>query len=695
MTCIRKEHIQDLKDDLKAKGYSLASLHKYAPESADRVKYLGQFFNNTAEAEYFNNKYEKYLLEKQKTSLREWAQKGTKKGMTADSTKTLIEKIDGLKKVLKPSDKPILNGLVKQKLGFTITPEYAKGIYDTYNTYKNNLAAVLKNHPDYMEMDGDAANEILTRQIKEGKGDVYELAKSLVALKEAYQDAKIAADEKTKTATSWGKTRNAIEKFAGTLKSLKATLDLSALRQLSAAIATGGKMTKAALRGYGFGVKMAGVALKDPKFAQQLVDMYILTRPNSLNGLYRKLGVDVGFKEEAFPETFVGKGLEKTKVFPASEVAFTGAIQMARASMADELIKQYDGDLGAMKADGLGDYVNQITGRGKVHVKWNGDTQSLVNILFFAPKFLAARIRTITDLQYIVTGKTKIEQARAKTALRNMMFYVLLPMLLKAISRAMDPDDTHGDDAWERFMSAFDPRTSEFGKWRFGDTRIDMSFGLGALYTVAARGLTRTTISSKGVKKDTTWGDVLSSFLEGKMSPALHTIENIRSATFGSGKDFMGRPITLESAILDAASPITLQQLIELYQNKDNLQSPAAAGAGMFLDFFGISTNTYEPTSRDIGKSKEFLHEEEVLAWNANRPTSDINPAPNSSIMTKLSGKKQEKAIEEFKSLYNKRITALVKSPAYKRMTNDKKVEAFKEVRNSVNKDIKKKYNLK
>lgn len=695
MTCINPQHIKDIENDLKAQGYSLARLNKFKPNTAERLAYLDQFLNNRKESEFLNNKIESYLLKNQKTNLKEWARNAKKKGVTADSTKTLIEKIDSLKKVLKPSDKEVLNGLVKQKLGFTVTAEYAKGIYDTYNTYKNNLAAVMKNRPNYMKMSGEEVNALLEEQIAAGEGDILELGKSLVALKEAYQDAKIAADEKEKNSTTWGKTRNKIEKFAGTLKSLKATLDLSALRQLSAAIATGGKISKGAIEGYKFGIKMAKVALNDPKFAQQLTDMYILVRPNSLNGMYRKLGVDVGFKEEAFPETFVGKALEKTKVFPASEVAYTGAIQMARANIADILIAQYEGDLGALKADGAGDFVNQITGRGKVHVKWNGDSQSLINVLFFAPRFLAARIRTITDLQYLATGQNEIEKMRGKSALRNAMFYILVPMMLKAFNRAIDPEDEHGDTAWERFMSAFDPRTTEFGKWRFGETRIDMSFGLGSLYTVVGRGLTRQSMSSKGVVKDTTWGDVLAAFFEGKMSPALHTIENIRSMTVGNGKDFMGQPITMESMFLDAIMPISAQQVVELYQEKDTLESPTAAVAGIALDFFGISSNTYEPSDRDLGKSKEFMKEEERLAWSVNRPTSDIRPAANSSIMTKLSGKKQEKAVEEFKDLYNKRINALIKSSAYKRMPDDKKVAAFKEVRNSVNNDIKKKYNLK
>lgn len=696
MTCIRKEHIQDLKKDLKDNGYSLAGLHKYKTESADRIAYLEKFFNNKKEAEFFNNKYENYLLKKQKSNLKEWAKKSAKKGITADNTKTLIEKIDSLKKALKPSDKPILNGLVKQKLGFTVTPEYAKSVYEAYNNYKNNLATVMKNHPDYMKMSGEDANKLLDEQIQAGGGDLYDLGLSLVKLKKAYQEAKLGADTVEKTKTAMGKVGLAVEKFAGMLKSLKATADLSGLRQLSAAIATGGKISKSALKGYKFGVQMAGkVFTENPELAQDLVDMYILTRPNALNGMYRKLGIDVGLKEEAFPETMVGKVLEKTKVLPASEIAFTGAIQMTRANIADVMIEQYNGDLGAMKADGVGDYVNQLTGRGKVHLKWNGDTQSLINVFFFAPKWLAARIRTITDLQYVVTGKTQIEKMRAKTALNNAMFFVLLPMLIKALARAFDPDDPHGDDALERFLSAFDPRSSDFGKFRMGETRIDMTFGMAGLYTAVARGMSLSTISTKGVKKDTSWADVLSSFFDGKLSPAIRTVLDLQSLGWGDGKGFGGKPITLTNMVIDAVTPITFQSVIELYQEKDNLQSPTAAAAGIMLDFFGIGANTYAPSEKDIGKSKEFMHEEERLAWNIDRATSDIRPAATSSIMTKLDGKQQEKAVEEFKKLYNDEATKLIKSSAYKKLDDEGKKEALKKVRNEVNKVIKKKYHLK
>jgi hypothetical protein len=208
-------------------------------------------------------------------------------------------------------------------------------------------------------------------------------------------------------------------------------------------------------------------------------------------------------------------------------------------------------------------------------------------------------------------------------------------------------------------------------------------------------------VSSKGVVKDTTWQDVLGAFLEGKLSPGARFLKDIQSAAWGSGKGFGGEEITTLGVLGDAFIPITFQGLgdivdIDLKEKSVDLgPSALTATLGLALDFVGVSANTYDTSSRDKGKSKEFIKEEERLAWNANRPTSDIRPAANSALRTKLSGAKQEKAIAEFQNLYNKNITKLIKSPKYKRMSEDEKVAAFKKVREDANKAIKKKYGLK
>ena len=716
MTCINPQHIKDIENDLKSQGSSLARVAVKYPTTEARLAYFDKFVNNRQESEFLNNKIEHYILENQKSNLREWAKRANKKGVKGDNTKDLLEKIDSLKKVIDPKkDKELLNGLIKQKLGFTLTKDYAKNIYDMYNTYKNNLAAVMKNHPDYMTLSGEKANDILQEQLKAGSGDVLELGKSLVKLKAAYEDARLAAEERQRYANVTNKIHLGAKKagkflttVTGFLKSMKATADLSAPRQLSAGVWAGdlsdAKFAKAAWKNYKKSWQLwwnTSFGKMKPEEARAIVDMMVLTRPNALNGTYRKVGVDVGLQEEAFPETWAGKKLEKFKMLPASEAAYAYATQVTRADWADMYIEQYKGDLSAMKADKMGEFVNQITGRGKLHIKWNDDTASAINALLFAPRFLAARIRTITDLQYLITGQTKIEQERGKVALRNAIAYLVIPSLIKAIARALDPDDPHGETAWERARSVLDMRSSEFGKFRIGNTRIDASFGMGALYTAAIRGITQKSVSSKGVVKDTTWQDVLGAFFEGKLSPGARFLKDIQSAAWGSGKGFGGEEITTLGVLGDAFIPITFQSLgdiidVDLKEGKVDLgPSALTATFGLALDFVGVSANTYDVSSRDKGKSDEFIKEEERLAHTANRPTSDIRPAANSSLRTKLSGAKQEKAIAEFQNLYNKNITKLIKSPKYKRMSKDEKVAAFKKVREDANKVIKKKYGLK
>jgi predicted transglutaminase-like cysteine proteinase len=83
------------------------------------------------------------------------------------------------------------------------------------------------------------------------------------------------------------------------------------------------------------------------------------------------------------------------------------------------------------------------------------------------------------------------------------------------------------------------------------------------------------------------------------------------------------------------------------------------------------------------------------LAWGIDRVSTALTPSKTSSIMTKLSGTRQEKAVADFKKELNSRATSLVKSARFARMTDEDKAKALKKVREEVNKDIKKKYGIK
>lgn len=713
MTCILKEDIQKAKATLKAQGYALSQLHKAYPSTEARVAFLAEQFGNEDGAKFFNNKYEKYLLNKQKDAMRDWVRKSAKKGIDTSTKKTLMDKIDGLTSVLKKADKgTFLNGLVEQALGFGITEQEAKEILDRNNNVRASKKKVLQLMPDYLSYTHEQVDEAM--QDKEKAEAITKLAIDLACMKEIYDEAKVAADRQariknaTLKATIKGKEYSfgeALLRITGEIKSLKATLDVSFGRQLSSMLFARGKETYDAWRE---GMKTWGKIVRpqseqDLKNKIRIMEGMLMARPNSLNGNYARLGVAVGMREEAFPESIAGGAVEKAiklNLFTASEKSFNIAIQTARANLADYFIA--NSDMKTLLDQKAGEFINEVTGRGKLRIN-NPNTERVINNLFFAPRWLMSRIAQIYNLKYglkwgiqAISGKETgiIDKYRAKSAMAQVALYSLAIPVFKGILRAMDDEDEHGDDWWERFWSALDPRSSDFGKIVWGDTRFDPSFGVNSLIVLAARIATGESISISGVKRKKKWGEVISAFVEGKMSPAARlTVDTYKYFTEDEPKDFMYQPITGGGLVKEAIPPISVENLIELFTV--DTENKFAQFVGVVADIFGIGANTYGISGKDVGKSDELKKAERILAYQENRNPTSLKPSSQSSIMKKLSGAKQERAVADYESRLNRELTNLVKSSAYKRMSTAEQAEAMKKVRDKVNKEIKNKYGLK
>jgi hypothetical protein len=703
MTCISKELLQKLKTELADNGYTMGQLHQFKKSTGERVAFLTDFFGDKGRAEFYNNKYERFLLTKQKAQLRAWVQKSTKKGIDTSTTKTLLEKIDKLQKPLNQAnkaDKELLNGIIKQKLGFSVTTEEAKAVMDKYNAYKNDRTALLKKHPKYMtytnEQFEEAVAEELTALGKNGvpteETPILKMLTDLMALKEDFDKAKVRSDRSERS-----KLVNTIDTVFGTLKSLKATFDASFGRQLSTSLISlqKGQATEAG-KAWKAGMK----ALFDSKENRQIQFGLLMVRPNSLNGNYAKLKLATGIREEAFPEPFewAGKAGEKASEFLSRfDDSYSLSLQIARANMADAMIELYGiEDMVTWKG---GEYINQITGRGELFFTKNSDkAQHFVNIMLFSPRWLMSRVRTMTDISLLFKkGRNPIETARAKTAATQIGWMLTMPVLANMILRAIDEDDPFEDDLWARFQSIIDPRSSDFGKIRVGDTRMDATFGLASLATVASRLVTGKTVTQQGVKKDTTWSDVMGRFIQGKSSPGLQT----GTALVKLAQEYAeGEPLTeIENAygvkilsgemLAETFLPISPTNLVQALLSGEGSQI-----LGATADMFGVGSTTYE-SKKDEGKSKDFVMAERALGWHEDRQSSSLEPSKTSSIMTKLSGEKREKAIADFKKQLNAKATSLVKSARYARMSNEEKADALKKVRDEVNKDIKKRYGIK
>ena len=740
MVCINKDSLQKEKKALAEKGFSAGQLHKAFPNTQERVKFLTEQFGSEEQAKYYNNKYEKYLLNKQKEALKNWVKTSAKKGIDNNTKKSLLEKIDKLSKVLgnTSQDKPFLNGLVKQSLGFYITQDEANLIKQANDNIIESKRQLLEAMPDYLTFTKEEELEAL-KDVNNAKL-VADLALRVATMKEIYDAAKIAADKAERIEKGVFKIHpkgnflismlgkettitEALTTLAGNIKSLKATLDISWFRQPTSAWAygltgyignkEGARIFETAKKGWkeGWDTWKEVVKAKSAEDARQkmlLAEGLLMVRPNALNGNYARLGVAVGIQEEAYPESWAiqvfNKAKDKTGIpnfFLASEKGFNIAIQATRAEIADALIDMAGGDIAMLKEQNAGQFVNELTGRGKLPFN-NPNAERAVNALLFAPRYLSSRIAQIYNLKYAgkwalnaMKGKETgmIDKMRAKSSMAQLALFAILIPAIKGILRAMDDDDPHGDDYWERFWSAYEMRTSDFGKIVLGDTRIDVSAGLDGLLTLSARVVTGKSVSISGVKRDKNWSDVLGSFSEGKLSPAARVvIDGWRYLTQEDPKNFMYQPITARGLLSDVFLPISVENLTEL---TIPTESKTAQIAGIVADIVGLGANTYGIADKDVGKSTDLKAAEFDLAWKLDRNPASITPAKSSSIMKKLSGARQEKAVADFSERFNTLATRLVQSAKYKRMTPEEQSKALTDVREQVNKEIKKKYGLK
>lgn len=597
MPCILQSNIKELRRAIQSQGGFSGLRGKTAQE---RVKFFAQYVDtpgSTSTAEWLNREVERRILAKGQTSaVREWMQKLEKKDVKISNKTAVIDRVMKKKEAFSPKSF-YAGGLVKQALGFETSRDDAKKLYDlsnTINQLKKNLLAL---DPDYFNRtDLDKLPENV-KQARQGLGE------KMVEFQKEYETIALKArmvDYANKTLK--GKAWERVLEVAGNLKSIKASFDVSFLRQLqTTALAGQTKSFYDAMKsGYQifFGKK---IGWADTLMAD------LLTRPNALSGRYAQFGVEVGIKEEAFPESWVSKAIGETdlNLFRRSEEAFNVAIQTARADMFDAMWEATKGDVKLLKDQQVGKVINQLTGRG-----WSvkdPQTQRIINNLLFAPKWLASRVQLLLDTRLVFASGNKIT-IDGKTVLtpqglraRAAIFNVILIAMIAAGRKYLWGDEVEEDTD---IGTALDPRSSDFGKVIIGRTRFDLTAGTASLITLGARLWTQETTTAQGRTKPMKTADTLFYFLSGKSSPGLQLAANIQHAirTGGEFVDYRGRPLKWETTtdwrenLADWLLPISLTGGIIEAIAPEGERDTAYWGItmGIVADFIGIGTNTYE-----------------------------------------------------------------------------------------------------
>jgi hypothetical protein len=522
-------------------------------------------------AKEVNAQFEAALISRQRKALMNWLQRTG--GLDRKLKKTLAEKINGLKEVLSPEEgAEFLEDLAAYKLKVAVTPEEAKKITTLANDVQEAKNKIKPDSPV-------------------GSKDRLDYGLRSALLNEYVGELKLAADKVS--AKEWLVSPSRwLNDVGGSIKSIIASLDNSFYgRQGIKVLFTNPDIwVKDFLKSW----RDIGRALKGAD-ATLAIKSDVYSRPNALNGKYDSMKIDIGLSpEEAFPSSLPGRIPLLGRLYRASEAAFNGGALRMRADLADRVIavaeKQGVDVLDPKQGVGLGKLVNSMTGRGDIGKL--GSVGREVNILFFAIKFVKSNFDTLTAH---ITDKSVSPYAKKKAAGNLLKIAAGISAVLWTAEQ-LHP----GAVDW-------DPRSANFGKIKIGNTRFDITGGMGSLATLASRitptkhegqwGFYSKSSTSNKVNKlnsgkfgSQTVVDVIDNYWQGKLSPIAGLFRDI-----WKGENFRGEKPTPANVAKSFVTPITAQTYMEAKK------TPGAADPLVVLiaDALGFGANTYAPKEKE------------------------------------------------------------------------------------------------
>lgn len=626
--CIPKNLVDGFLNKLKSGEVDPNKLAEMTSE--DRRNYFSGLFGENV-SHQVNALFEsKLLLKNQQKGFVDWAKKLV--GLNEQSRRDIINRVERMTEALTPAnEKAFLEDIVAKRLGVQVTTEQAAEIVRLAKQVTESESKVVKDSP----IASDSRMEYGRARYDFDKyfGDLKTAAEGMRLRDYLFPDNWIRG----------------LANFAGLTKSLVASLDNSVIGR------------------QGLKVLFSEPDIWLKESAQTFVDIYrtfkgenvfreiaadVLSRPNAIEGLYRKQGLAVNVREEAYPVSLPSKIPILGTLFKASEAAFTGFQYRTRADIFDRYyeIAQKTG----AGTEGIAKIANSLTGRSSLGFAEKG--ADLTNALFFSPRFVKSNLDIITNPLRLLGQNPETEFARRQAAFNTVKTIGGIAAIL-AIAKAVNPDSVEEN-----------PLSSDFGKLRFGHIRIDVSGGIAPLVTLAFRLQSAQSKSSiTGITSEPNPSkrlDYIMNFIEGKASPVLRTA----IIDLAKGKDFQGKKPTLANSFQKLVEPIGLQTAYDLY--KDTSIEASTKVASYLADFLGFGANTYSAeVNWETSESKKIKQFQE-----------------------KVGSDKFKEANDKFNKKYSSRIDEIVASPTYNNLSNDDKIRIVNREKNKILESIFKEY---
>lgn len=398
---------------------------------------------------------------------------------------------------------------------------------------------------------------------------------------------------------------------------------------------------------------------------------------NSGGHIYAMNGLE-GDAPEDFRAVEQGAPLPNGKVITADMIpgvkrssrSFAGFLNKAALELYSDMVEAAGANGTGATAEQkklLADFVNISLGYG--YGKKNvGKKLSLIpavlDAIAWAPRKAVAELKYATlyplltnwagTRKHEISGKEiwAVDKAIGRQYLRYTLGSLAFGACIVLLAKLFNGDDDDDRNIWSDIL---DPRSSDFGRIRIGNTSWSVFAGNEMVWRLFARlyaGQTKT----NGVVKDYKYHGVEAAldYLRGKLNPLLGA-----AVDYKMNKNFVGEKLSEKSAwelANDYVLPLTASALYENFAN--NPDDPLAAIFNAIPTFFGMTSYTYErdPLARVVKQGDEAVR---IARSSGDRATGERIDASLKGVRSEVYGAakevlKLEKNLKELKAVKDK-----------------------------------------
>lgn len=303
-------------------------------------------------------------------------------------------------------------------------------------------------------------------------------------------------------------------------------------------------------------------------------------------------------KEEAFMNNLAEKIPLVGRLIKGSERAYVGYLNKLRVDLFNRFAERFMSFGKTIENSPelykqMADYVNNSTGRGKLGFAENA--APMLNSFLFSPRLIASRINLLTK-PFTPSFYTKTPKEIRVMYAKDMLKFIGLGMTVLAIAKL------NGAEVED------DPRSTDFGKIKSGNTRWDIWGGFQPYIRVFSQMATgeKKNVTDKQIKElngekafGETRGDVLTRFARGKLAPVPSMVWD-----FLSNRTVTGDKPTIGSEAESHLLPLLYSDVKSAMQDK-GVSSLFTVGVP---SAFGVGVQTFE--AKPAATKKQRTHKQ-------------------------------------------------------------------------------------